>query len=513
MTIINFLTLTNLGTDFDIGGKVSNKLNIATASATTVSTGTNSTSFIQPLFLSTAATAGLSYPMNSLTSIGAGTNSTAAFLNIAAGTTSKAAMKLASGTVLSAVSTGSVEYDGVTLYFTPVSTRREFAFLDSPALSGTPTAPTAPTATKNTQIATTAFVKNSLSAVQVNVADYGAVGDGITDDTTALTNFWNHAIANPGVPHMLGPNKYKITNSLPSINVSNVIIRGAGSYYHDAGPVLSGTVIFYAGSSGATIISVVSVAGNPQVTSNIEFTGIGIDCNSLAAVGFAMRSVRDSNIDVSISGATSYGMYLGVITGSVSESKDTQRNKIKLFSKQIFGAGQGGATLWCDGDSVANVSMNEFWIEAEHYNNTAIYLVNSDTNDWRYVRLYKVGGTATDGISCLGNGTSYALTSRDEIFHFYSANLPIHVYGTAGAIAYAYPSVGHRLKVLDIGNGTPAPVVEVGGSMATDLIGGSTVTVVNSTDAGTVGQVTTDANYIYVCVAANTWKRVAITTW
>jgi hypothetical protein len=49
--------------------------------------------------------------------------------------------------------------------------------------------------------------------------------------------------------------------------------------------------------------------------------------------------------------------------------------------------------------------------------------------------------------------------------------------------------------------------------MATDLIGGSTVTVVNSTDAGTVGQVTTDANYIYVCVAANTWKRVAITTW
>ena len=30
---------------------------------------------------------------------------------------------------------------------------------------------------------------------------------------------------------------------------------------------------------------------------------------------------------------------------------------------------------------------------------------------------------------------------------------------------------------------------------------------------GTAGQIAADANYLYVCVAANTWKRVAIATW
>ncbi len=30
---------------------------------------------------------------------------------------------------------------------------------------------------------------------------------------------------------------------------------------------------------------------------------------------------------------------------------------------------------------------------------------------------------------------------------------------------------------------------------------------------GVTGQIATDANYIYVCTATNTWKRVAIATW
>ena len=36
---------------------------------------------------------------------------------------------------------------------------------------------------------------------------------------------------------------------------------------------------------------------------------------------------------------------------------------------------------------------------------------------------------------------------------------------------------------------------------------------VSSTATGTVGQISWDANYIYICVNTNTWKRVALTTW
>lgn len=34
-----------------------------------------------------------------------------------------------------------------------------------------------------------------------------------------------------------------------------------------------------------------------------------------------------------------------------------------------------------------------------------------------------------------------------------------------------------------------------------------------ATDTGVIGQIEWDSSYIYVCVSANTWKRVAIATW
>ena len=40
-----------------------------------------------------------------------------------------------------------------------------------------------------------------------------------------------------------------------------------------------------------------------------------------------------------------------------------------------------------------------------------------------------------------------------------------------------------------------------------------TLTPASATAAGTAGEVAWDANYIYVCIATNTWKRVAIGTW
>jgi hypothetical protein len=34
-----------------------------------------------------------------------------------------------------------------------------------------------------------------------------------------------------------------------------------------------------------------------------------------------------------------------------------------------------------------------------------------------------------------------------------------------------------------------------------------------STSPGVKGQISWDANYIYICIAANTWKRTALTSW
>jgi len=38
-------------------------------------------------------------------------------------------------------------------------------------------------------------------------------------------------------------------------------------------------------------------------------------------------------------------------------------------------------------------------------------------------------------------------------------------------------------------------------------------TPASATDTGNAGDICWDANYIYVCIAANTWKRSALSTW
>ena len=38
-------------------------------------------------------------------------------------------------------------------------------------------------------------------------------------------------------------------------------------------------------------------------------------------------------------------------------------------------------------------------------------------------------------------------------------------------------------------------------------------TITNSNDTGTAGDIRYDADYVYICVATDTWKRAAISTW
>jgi hypothetical protein len=41
----------------------------------------------------------------------------------------------------------------------------------------------------------------------------------------------------------------------------------------------------------------------------------------------------------------------------------------------------------------------------------------------------------------------------------------------------------------------------------------TTKTPASATATGTVGTITYDNDYIYICIATDTWKRVAISTW
>ena len=299
--------------------------------------------------------------------------------------------------------------------------------------------------------------------MQYYVEDFGAVGDGVTNDTAALINFVNHAIANPGTPHYLGAKRYKITSPLPVINVSNVWIEGSGAEIHDTGTLVTGTVIAWGGPTSVTgrmaVISSIPGAGNQRV-SNVIFRGIGLDCSSGGiGYGLEMLSVQECMIDVAVANASVSGVSLNVVS-SLGEAKDIQRNRIRITGRQV--EAPGGLVLTCGGDNSSNTSMNEISVDCQHSNLQAIYCNNSDNNDWRFVRCFKVSsGTASECISLLGSN-SYAQNTRAERFWFLSCNTPLHAYGSTGSPTFTYSSTGNQIMCLDKENDSPPPVVELG---------------------------------------------------
>jgi hypothetical protein len=60
----------------------------------------------------------------------------------------------------------------------------------------------------------------------------------------------------------------------------------------------------------------------------------------------------------------------------------------------------------------------------------------------------------------------------------------------------------NALKIEQDGSATFARTVRIGGG-----------TPGSASAGGTAGAVVWDASYIYVCIATDTWKRVAIATW
>jgi hypothetical protein len=64
----------------------------------------------------------------------------------------------------------------------------------------------------------------------------------------------------------------------------------------------------------------------------------------------------------------------------------------------------------------------------------------------------------------------------------------------------------------DVGIGTATPTAKL--DVNSDTIRVRTAkTPSSATDTGNQGDIAWDANYIYVCTAANTWVRAALSTW
>jgi len=295
----------------------------------------------------------------------------------------------------------------------------------------------------------------------VHIDQFDAVGDGATDDLTPLTNFFNSAIANPGVPHYLGDNIYACSAALPTINVSGVLVYGVAGGNHDVG-TFSGSVIRSITGNSGTMLTITPESGaSNQGLHGWVVNGVTFDCAGVAARGVIVKSSRYFYLDTYIANATTDGLTFDVQT-TLGESRDTQYGFINYRARQV--ETPGGVALRITGDGTANTSFNLFnLVDIIHKNAQGIIEVNADNNSWNVVRVFRAaGGSATNSIEWQG-GASSAVGCRAERFGLLSTTVAAIAKGTG---TYTVPANGISVNRLDVENGTPAPTIETGASVA-----------------------------------------------
>jgi hypothetical protein len=87
----------------------------------------------------------------------------------------------------------------------------------------------------------------------------------------------------------------------------------------------------------------------------------------------------------------------------------------------------------------------------------------------------------------------------------------LQVSGGAGIAGNLY--VGGNLIILGSTSVVEQEIVSVSETITGNLILGNTYAPTANNSIGTTGQITWDGDYIYICVATDTWKRANLSTW
>jgi hypothetical protein len=150
------------------------------------------------------------------------------------------------------------------------------------------------------------------------------------------------------------------------------------------------------------------------------------------------------------------------------------------------GTGMHDAVFWSTVLTASNV--------AELYNNSYYQVPSATSISGNIVSWFKLGEeTALNGFS-IGNTLSGTITLEDEI----GSNQFTLTDETE------FTMLGRTIQELT------SPGIDVNSSSIKIR---NSFTPASATDTGQAGTIAWDSSYIYVCVAQDTWKRVAIGTW
>ena len=300
----------------------------------------------------------------------------------------------------------------------------------------------------------------------LHAADYGVVADGATNNSTFLANVIADAAARGGADILLPYGVVRFSTPLV-ISSSGVRLVGASAYMaHDGGAgAAPGTMLHYVGPAGVDAITFTSPAGaSSQKRHSGGLRNVWIDGNATAARGLVVTSVNLCKFeDVYVQSCTAHGIAVGVISGSLAEAKDAQRN---IFERCYVEA-TGSANCWhLYGDATANASFNNFInCGGRHTDGHAWFMENSDNNLFHSCSAFRASGAGYTVF--LSGANAGQAPARSNHFVLLSGNGGVISKGTA---SFTQPAVANTITAYDKDNGSPDPVIEAGSqlSWATD---------------------------------------------
>jgi hypothetical protein len=263
-------------------------------------------------------------------------------------------------------------------------------------------------------------------------------------------------------------------NETGEINAGMIVMVTEGTEWGDTSwklitddPIIIGTTGLTFLQNTGNSFSIINVVGSANVVANgvSSTVSFGSD-NNILITGNAAADI----ITFSLSNNQS-------VTGNITGNNVFATNIISAAGN-IFG---GGIRSTTSSFPPSNPSVGDFW-----YNTitNAQYRFTFDGTDYFWLDDYGSTLGINGAFNAVTNGTSNITIANTN------SNAAVSINGTSNVAVFA--NTGFYTTALNVTtSNTPA----------------------SSSATGVAGQIVWDSNYVYVCIATNTWKRSPISTW
>jgi len=337
-----------------------------------------------------------------------------------------------------------------------------------------------------------------------------------------------------------GTRKMSAANpSVTTLTTSGVIAPG-GSVHGANGTAANPSFAFLSNqNTGLYRIGLdnIGVAANGAKVLDIATTGLTVTGAVTAtgaisgAAGSFTTLTANSGGTAQIASLTNTALTTPVLFGSMADAATVGvmsfNNSRTSNTMQGIAGGAGGTTLYYLAPTGHKHSFNINFTEVAALSSTGVTIASSTAGSASAGALVVTGGLSAGNngnASYFGGAATFsgAITGTSTGFNSLAGELAIagtkklyldgggdtYIQESAANVLDFYAGAGNSLK-LTATTATFAGAVTIAGTVIHTL----SATPASASATGTVGTMSWDASYIYICTATNTWKRVAIATW